>query len=258
MTFSGDFTYFLLILARMSGCVFLNPIFGRERLPALVKTSLSLFLTITIYGMLPPSRDISVTSAIEYSILIMKEIFIGFLTGYILNSFFGTVLISGEVIGMQTGMSMASVYDPSSNVSTGITGSFLHLILMMIFFSANGHITLIQIFTTSCKLIEIGNFSIPKDLFYNMVELFQQILILSLKLSMPIVAVEIILEAGIGILMKAIPQIQVFSVNVQLKILVGLLMILLLVPTFSTFIEKTIILMFDTVENSLSTLITLR
>ena len=89
-----------------------------------------------------------------------------------------------------------------------------------------------------------------------MVELFQQILILALKLSMPIMAVEIILESGIGILMKAIPQIQVFSVNVQLKILVGILLIFVLVPTFSTFIENVIVLMFDTLENSLSALIT--
>ena len=151
---------------------------------------------------------------------------------------------------------MANIYDPTSNISTGLTGSFLNLILMLIFFSSNGHLTLVQIFVTSCKLVRIGSFSIPRDLSYNMVELFQQILILSLKLSMPIMAVEIVLEAGIGILMKAIPQIQVFSVNVQLKILVGLLMILLLVPTFSTFIEKIIILMFDTAESSLSALIT--
>ena len=87
-----------------------------------------------------------------------------------------------------------------------------------------------------------------------MVELFQQILTLALKLSMPIMAVEIILEAGIGILMKAIPQIQVFSVNVQLKILVGLLLIIILIPTFSTFIENVVTMMFDTIRNSLSTL----
>jgi len=90
----------------------------------------------------------------------------------------------------------------------------------------------------------------------NMVEMFSQILTLSLKLAMPILAVEIILEAGIGILMKAIPQIQVFSVNVQLKIIVGLLLIMILVPTFSAFIENMLELMFEQIENSLSLLIT--
>ncbi|HAQ41586.1 MAG TPA: flagellar biosynthetic protein FliR [Clostridiales bacterium] len=256
MTFSGDFTYFLLILARMSGCVFFNQIFGRRNLPVLLKTSLSLFLTITVYGMLPPETDIVIGTLIEYILLIVKEIFIGYLIGYLISLFFSTVVISGEILDMQTGMSMSKIYDPSSNLSMGITGSFLNLILILIFFSANGHLTLIQIFITSCKLIKIGNFSIPTDLFINMVEMFGQILILALKLSMPILAVEIILEAGIGILMKAIPQIQVFSVNVQLKILLGLLMLMILVPTFSTFIDNSVTLMFDTIRNSLSTLIT--
>lgn len=256
MTFSGDFTYFLLILARMSGCVFFNQIFGRGNLPTLLKTSISLFLTITVFGMLPSSEDMVFGSLIAYILLIIKELFIGYMIGYIVSLFFSTVVIGGEVLDMQTGMSMSKIYDPSSNVSMGITGSFLNLILMFVFFGSNGHLTLIQIFITSCKLIEIGNFSIPDEVFYNMVQLFQQILILSLKLTMPIIAVEIILEAGIGILMKAIPQIQVFSVNVQLKIIVGLVLIVLLVPTFASFIDNTIVLMFDTVENSLSALIT--
>ena len=256
MTFSGDFTYFLLILARMSGCIFFNQLFGRGNIPALLKTSLSLFLAITVYGMIPTGGDMVIGSVIEYALLIAKEIFIGYLIGYIINLFFGTVVIGGEIMDMQIGMSMSKIYDPSSNLSMGISGSFLNVILMLIFLSANGHLTLIQIFITSCKLIEVGNFSIPKDLLFNMVELFRQVLILALKLSMPVMAVEIILEAGIGILMKAIPQIQVFSVNVQLKILVGLLLIIMLVPTFSTFIDNVVTLMFDTIRNSLSALTT--
>ena len=256
MTFSGDFTYFLLIFARMSSCVFFNQIFGRGNLPNIFKISLSLFLAITVYGIIPPEGGIVIATTIEYILLIIKELFIGYLIGYIISLFFSTVVISGEVIGIQIGMSMAKIYDPNSSVSMGVMGSFLNLILILIFFSVNGHLNLIQIFITTSKLIEIGNFSIPTHLFYNMVELFQQILILALKLSMPIMAVEIILESGIGILMKAIPQIQVFSVNVQLKILVGILLIFVLVPTFSTFIENVIVLMFDTLENSLSALIT--
>lgn len=256
MTFSGDITYFLLIFARMTGCIFFNQIFGRGNLPNYFKVSLSLLLAITVYGILPPKHNMVIVTTIEYAFLIIKELFIGYLIGYIISMFFSTVVISGEIIGMQIGMSMAKIYDPNSSISMGVIGSFLNVILILVFFGVNGHLNLIQIFIISNKLIEIGNFSIPAQLFYNMIELFQQILILALKLSMPIMAVEIILESGIGILMKAIPQIQVFSVNVQLKLLVGLLMLLILVPTFSTFIEKVIVLMFDNIERSLSALIT--
>ncbi|NLK63605.1 MAG: flagellar biosynthetic protein FliR [Tissierellia bacterium] len=256
MTFTGDFTYFLLIFARMSGFVFFNQIFGRGNLPNYFKISLSLLFAITVYGILPPDKDMAIVNSIVYALLIIKELFIGYLTGYIISAFFSTVVISGEIIGIQIGMAMSKIYDPNSNVSMGIIGSFLNLILILVFFSSKGHLNLIQIFIVSNKLIEVGKFSIPNQLFYNMVELFQQVLILALKLSMPIMAVEIILESGIGILMKAIPQIQVFSVNIQLKIMIGLVMLLILVPTFATFIENVIVLMFDNIESSLSALIT--
>ena len=100
MTFSGDFTYFLLIFARMSGCVFFNQILGRGNLPNIFKISLSLFLAITTYYILPPESDIVILTTIEFILLIIKELFIGYLIGYIISLFFSTVVISGEVIGI--------------------------------------------------------------------------------------------------------------------------------------------------------------
>lgn len=256
MTFSGDFTYFLLILARMSGCVFFNQIFGRGVLPVPFRISLSLFFAITVYGILPPEGDMVINTAGSYVLLIAKELFIGYLIGCIINMFFSTVVISGSILDMEMGLAMAQVYDPGSNISLGIVGSFLNIFLVLLFFSANGHLNLVRIFITSCKLISIGRVTIPRDLFLNVVEMFQQILVLALKLSMPMLAVGIILESGMGILMKAIPQIQVFTVNIQLKILVSLFLLTALVPVFSAFIEKLITIMFESIENSLSLLIT--
>jgi len=255
MAYAGDFTYFLLILARMTGCVFFNQIFGRGSIPAVVKISFSLLLAITVYGIIPPTDDIVITSMIEYAIIIVREIFIGYIIGYIISMFFSIVVIGGEIIDMQIGMSMSKIYDPSSNISMGISGSFLNAFLLLLFFSARGHLSLIQIFITSCKLIKIGSFTIPQNLFYNMVEMFSQILIFSIKIALPILAVEIITEAGVGILMKAIPQIQVFSVNIQLKLFVGLFLMMILVPSFSLFLENILTIMFETIQRDLSLLI---
>jgi len=255
MAYAGEFTYFLLIFARMSGCVFFNQIFGRGNLPVIFKVSLSLMLAITVYGILPPADDIVISSLLEYGLIILREVFLGYIIGYIIGMFFSIVVIGGEIIDLQIGMSMSKIYDPSSNVSMGISGSFLNAFLIFLFFSANGHLSLIQIFITSCKLINIGFFSIPQNLFSNMIEMLSQILIFSLKLALPILAVEIITEAGVGILMKAIPQIQVFSVNIQLKLFIGLFLMMILVPSFSTFLENVLTIMFETIENNLSLLI---
>ncbi len=250
------FTYFLLIFSRMSGCVFFNQIFGRGNLPVIFKISLSLMLTITVYGLLPVQDNIVITSVAEYGLIVLKEIFIGFIIGYIIGIFFSIVVIGGEITDLQIGMSMAQIYDPNSNVSVGVTGRFLNVFLILLFFSAGGHLSLIKIFITSCKLIEIGAFTIPKNLFLNMVELLSQIFVFAIKLALPILAVEIITEAGVGILMKAIPNIQVFSVNIQVKLFIGLFLIMILVPSFSSFLENILTIMFESIEKNLSLLMT--
>lgn len=250
------FTYFLLIFSRMSGCVFFNQIFGRGNLPVIFKISLSLMLTITVYGLLPVQDNIVITSVVEYGLIVLKEIFIGFIIGYIIGIFFSIVVIGGEITDLQIGMSMAQIYDPNSNVSVGVTGRFLNVFLILLFFSAGGHLSLIKIFITSCKLIEIGAFTIPKNLFLNMVELLSQIFVFAIKLALPILAVEIITEAGVGILMKAIPNIQVFSVNIQVKLFIGLFLIMILVPSFSSFLENILTIMFESIEKNLSLLMT--
>lgn len=247
-----NYTYFLLLLMRMSGCIFFNPIFGRNSIPIMVKTGLVLILTVTVYGAIGNVEGVvRIGSNIELIVLIFKELLIGFIIGYIMNLFFGIVALAGEVIGMQMGLSMSQIYDPSSNMSMGLAGTFLNIIMIFVFFAGNGHIQLIQIIMASCKIIEIGNFSIGAEVFKNLVEIFSQMLILSMKLSMSLVAVEIILEAGVGILMKAIPQIQVFTVNVQLKIIIGLILLVILIPSFTGFIEKMLVIMFDTIKSSL-------
>lgn len=254
MTYIEDYTYFLLIFARMSGCIFFNQIYGRGTLPAIFKISLSVLLTFTVYDLLPPAYDYSINTMLEFAVLILKELLIGYIIGHIISMFFSIVVIGGEVMDMQIGMSMSKIYDPSSNVSIGITGSFLNAFLLLIFFSAGGHISLVQIFITSCKLINVGQFSIPDNMFFNMVDMFTEILTLALKLSLPVMAVEIITEVSIGILMKAIPQIQIFSVNVQLKLIIGLFCLIILVPTFSSFIQNILTLMFENIQKSLSLL----
>ncbi len=89
----------------------------------------------------------------------------------------------------------------------------------------------------------------------SLTELFTDILIFAVKLSLPILAVEFITEIGVGILMKAVPQIHLFIVNIQLKIFIGFATMLILVPSFSAFLEKLITLMFEAIQKNLSLLV---
>lgn len=255
MEITGDVTYFIFILARVTGCIIFNQVFGRGNVPIVFQIGLSIMLAITVYGVLPPDNFIEINLIIEYILLLLKELFVGFIVGYVISMFMSVIVIAGEFIDMQLGLSMAKLYDPKSNISMGISSSILNLFLMLMFFSVGGHLTLIQIFITSCKAIPVGRIIISQELFLSLIELFSYILIYSVKLTLPILAVGFITEIGVGIMMKAIPQIHLFVVNIPLKIFIGFVSMLILVPSFASFLERLISLMFEAIQRNLSLLI---
>ena len=63
---------------------------------------------------------------------------------------------------------------------------------------------------------------------------------------------ELLGQVGMGILMKAIPQINVFSINIELKVLIGLVLLLLLISPFSEFLLQTEITMLDSLRELLA------
>ena len=69
---------------------------------------------------------------------------------------------------------------------------------------------------------------------------------------MPILAAELLGQVGMGVLMKAIPQINVFSINIELKVLIGLILLLLLISPFSEFLLQAELTMFDRLRELLA------
>jgi len=234
------------VFMRMTGCILFNPIFGRRNFPIMFQIGLTLALTI----MVATYSNVGVTTEatfLEYCFLLFRELFIGFVMGTIVSLFTFIVILAGEFIDLQQGLSMSKLYDPQSGVQMSISATFLNLMFVFAFFGLNGHLTLIHLFLNSAELIPYGQAAfINPDLSMKVLDVFCQCTILGVKLSMPIVGIEFLLEMGVGVLMKAIPQINVFVVNLQAKILVGLLMLFVIFTPISNVIEGLITMIFET------------
>lgn len=113
-----------------------------------------------------------------------------------------------------------------------------NVLMTLLFFAAGGHLTLLQIFLTSEEIVPLGAVSFGPPAYQYMLELFVQCTVLGVKLCMPVLAAELVAQVGMGVLMKVIPQINVFSINIELKVLVGLgLLFILMVPISEYLIE---------------------
>ena len=249
MSLSYNFTLLMLIFLRMSGCVLFNPILGRKSMPGLVKTGLTLLLTLFAYRVTPVSAAPEIHSFLVLFVCGVRELLVGFLVGFIIQLFLSVIIMGGELSDMQVGISMARVYDPQSEISMPLSASLVNAMFLMLFFSTNAHLTLIQVFIRLCSVVPYGDAPLSADVFGGMVSLFAQMLIYAVKLSLPMVAVQFISEIGAGLVMRAVPQIDVFVVEIQLKFLIGFLVMLFLVPPYASFLERMTSLMFDRISS---------
>ena len=247
----AQLTLFSLILMRMSGFVLMNPILGRNNIPARVKAGLIFVLALTVYSS-SMEDAFEIVSTVEFAFLLLKEFAAGYVVGYVMHLFFFIVSFAGYIIDYQMGLSMATVYDPQSNAQMPVTGSLLQTWLILLFFAVDGHHALMRILVTSAEIIPYGGIVITQGLALRMLEIFYECVSMGVRLSIPMIAAEFLVEMGVGILNKVVPQISIFVINIQMKLIVGLgLLVILFAPT-GEFIEKIMTTMMKTVRGILT------
>lgn len=228
-------TLLLYVIMRMSGFILFNPLFGRRTIPGIVRAGIILVLALTVFSISEGGVPVPGT-LVELVLRLSLELGLGFVLGFVMQFFFSIPQTAGFIIDTQMGMSMAATYDAGSQINATVTSSILNVLMVLIFFSANGHITLLRIMLTSGEVVPFGAASLGAELASPMAELFIHCILLAVKLSLPVLAAELLGEVGMGILMKAIPQINVFTINIELKVIVGLLLVYVLLSPFSEFL----------------------
>ena len=238
-TIFQKYDLFLVVMVRMTGFIVFNPVFGRRNVPNNIKAAIAFVLAVVM--MIPMERDAELdrytANIFVFMLLLAKEVVFGYLIGLIVNIYFSVLSMGGEIIDMQMGLAMSRMYDPGSNVQMPLIGSFFNVAFMFIFFLTNSHITLIELIRISFDISPVTSFSFNPGIGISVLNLFSHIFVLSMKLAFPVIAVELVTETGIGIIMRAVPQINVFVVGVQLKIFVALFILIAVCPVSAWFFD---------------------
>ena len=246
-----ELTLFLFVTARVSGFILFNPILGRANIPAAFRTGMITVLSIFVAS--SSTRQVpSPSGVVELCVRLLLELAVGFLLGMAVNFFFYIPQLAGSMIDTQMGMTMNQMYDAGAQANLSVTGQLLNILMTLLFFAGGGHLTLLRLFLTSEEVVPLGMVSIGLPAYNLLLELFVECTVLAVKLCMPVLAAELIAQVGMGVLMKVIPQINVFAINIELKVIVGLALLLVLMIPFSEFLIQAEMAMLDSLEDLLA------
>lgn len=244
-------TLFSLILMRMAGCIGFNPILGRKNIPMSVKSAFVLLLTLVVYGVTAPTV-VDTGNVIGYAALLLKEFAVGLVLGTVFNFLTGAILFAGSIMDYQMGLSMATLFDPQSNASATITANILNYMFALCFLTTDAHLVILRMFMTSAEIVPYGSISLGPEVASAALTFFCEFMTLVFRLAMPMMVVQILVESGVGILMKTIPQINVFVVNIQIKILVGFIVLVVLFFPMADFMLELLDMLIQSLKEMLT------
>ncbi len=230
--------FILLILVRITSFVYIAPFFGQTNTPARVKLGFSVFVSILLFYMLPV-QTVEYSSVIDFAALIIKESIAGLLLGfstYICNMI---IYFSGKIIDMEIGLSMAQVFDPLTHTQISITGTFYSYLIFLLMIVSNMHLYLLGAIVDSFTLIPIGGIKLGNTMYDTVVGFIANYFIIGFRIVLPIFGTILLLNCVLAIMAKVAPQMNMFAVGMQLKVMTGLFVIFVtisLVPTVANFI----------------------
>ncbi|MDR2817164.1 MAG: flagellar biosynthetic protein FliR [Oscillospiraceae bacterium] len=245
-----NYQLFLLILARMIGFVFMNPFFGKSNVFSLIRVGIAGILSFTVFFNFDVTENLS-NGVLVFGLMFCLEFFWGFLLSFVVDLVLSAIIFGGELFDMQMGLSMSKFYDPSSGAELPTTGALIRVLFMITFFLTSSHVHLIDIIIKSYQALPIGKWP-GLGAFSYILTLNKDVLTMGLKMAMPMIAAVSIMDIGIGVLMRTVPQLNVFVLNIYIKFVVGFLLLLKLSPSFIGFSHMLADKMFLGMENLLA------
>lgn len=212
-------------MARILGFIGMAPIWNSAGISRRVRLMLGIALTLGIMPILPAMPNIPPGSGAGLWIL-SQQALIGMAMGFAARVIFSSVDLAGSYISMQMGLGFATLYDPQNTAQTPVLSSFIGLLTLLVFLSLNGHLIYASVLVRSFEVIPVGLQVLSPDSWLNMARLGSHIFSFGLLLALPILIALLITNLTLGVLTRAAPQLNVFSIGFPITLSVGLLSML--------------------------------
>ena len=220
---------FILYFLRGAGFLFVAPIFSARAVPVHVKVGIAGFLAYVFLLINQPSLPASSYELTKFAPMAIGELIIGLAMGFSVGIIFVCFQFAGRIFGYQMGFAIVNVLDPHSQEQVSLIGEFLFAVVSLVFLNLNLHHSFLTFFGRSFEWVPAGGINAAAFTMTGIGDVMTSLFILSLQIAAPLLAVLFMLDFGLGIIARVVPQMNVFLVGIPLKIAGGLFMLSIIV-----------------------------
>ncbi|QAT39963.1 fused FliR family export protein/FlhB family type III secretion system protein [Clostridium sp. JN-9] len=248
------FTALIFVFIRLTAFFVTVPVFFPKGTPIAVKTAVVLVLSYALMPGVYTSNVPAINSMGLFVTFAINEVITGLTLGFITNLCFNFIRFAGSLIDLQIGFGMITMYDPNSNSNTTLMEHLMYWIGIIIFLTIDGHHMLIRQLIDSFNYVHIGGFVLYQDSIREIVKAFAEFFAIGIKIAIPIVLIILLTDLTLGLVARAVPQLNVMILGLPIKIVVGLAVFSLALPLIINLIVKSFTSMPDVFKNFYKTM----
>ena len=221
---------------RIGSCFMVAPAFGAVAVPVRVRVILAGAVALLV-APLVTVPDVAPFSAAGVVITI-QQVIIGAALGFSLQILFDAVSLGGELLANSMGLSLAFNIDPQNGASTPVLGQLYTLLVTLIFLVLDGHLALIRTLVDGFHTLPIGTTGLGPNGLWSVVTWGSELFSGALAVALPGVTALLIANLAFGVVSRAAPSLNIFSVGLPVSLVFGLVAVIVTLPALeSSFIR---------------------
>lgn len=215
----------VLLACRIGALFFAAPVIGGAFVPVRVKGLLTLAVSIIALPLVRPHLPAELPLDASYIVMVAQELAVGVVIGFALTLLFEGVRAGGELINRYAGFSAAENFDPDAGIGEGPVGDMLAVGMVCLFLAADMHHYAIAAVVRSFEAVPVGAWTMQPKLLQLAAQGTSDCMTAAVAISLPVLAVVLLVTVAEGVISKAVPQINVMFMSFAVKIWVSLLVL---------------------------------
>ncbi|WP_068712601.1 flagellar biosynthetic protein FliR [Vibrio tritonius] len=209
---------------RISAMLMVMTVTGARFVSSRIRLYLGLAITFAVMPAIPAVPSNIDLFSLQGAIVTFQQIVIGVAMGMVTQFLIQTFVLLGQILGMQSSLGFASMVDPANGQSTPLLGQLFMFLATMFFLASDGHLKMIHLVVMSFKTLPIGESSLTAVDFRELALWFSTIFKVALSMSLAGIVALLTVNLSFGVMTRAAPQLNIFSLGFSFALLIGLLL----------------------------------
>lgn len=151
----------------------------------------------------------------------LAELVLGATLAFGVFAAFGAFSVAGKILDIQSGFGIGNVYDPVTRAGAPLFASMLNMVAVVVFFGMDGHHALLRGVAFSLRQVAPGS-GFSGLAMEPVLRQFGLMFSLGVALIVPVMFALLLLETGLAVVSRVLPQMNVFVIGVPVKLVAGL------------------------------------